>query len=37
LENKNIINSTVFIDLQQWIITILKSIKQPLKQDNDYP
>ncbi|CAF1245410.1 unnamed protein product, partial [Rotaria sordida] len=33
LENKNIINSTVFIDLQQWIITILKSIKQPLKQD----
>ncbi|CAF0924968.1 unnamed protein product [Rotaria sordida] len=33
LKGKNIINSTLFIDVQQWTIIILKSIKQPAKQD----
>lgn len=33
LKNNNIVNSTLFIDLQHWIITLVKSIKQPSKQD----
>ncbi|CAF3121404.1 unnamed protein product [Rotaria socialis] len=33
LTDKNIANSTLFIDLQQWAIALLKSIKQPSKQD----
>ncbi|CAF4842456.1 unnamed protein product, partial [Rotaria sp. Silwood1] len=33
LRKKNINNSTLFIDLQQWIITILKSITRPSQQD----
>ncbi|CAM4970115.1 unnamed protein product [Rotaria socialis] len=33
LETKNIANSTLFIDLQQWTLTILKSTKQPSQQD----
>ncbi|CAF1222260.1 unnamed protein product [Adineta steineri] len=33
LENKNVENSTLMIDLQQWIISILKSMTQLSKQD----
>ena len=33
LENKNVTNSTLMIDIQQWMITMLKSSKQSCRED----